>query len=393
MRCNAHFVVFSFVAVLVVFAQSTKQRGGSTAFASRAWSNSTNICGANITLGQAVVHAVNLSFPGLEAARTAAAVGDLNTACNEIAAYFQNSNTSAWLRIPDVPPGTGRVGGNTDKMVDSDYFFLSGVSTGAVVPRNADGGLDWLNKGPRGDVEFMNCLNRHDSFVNLLKAYRATGNPIYTEYFNDLVVDWVTHLPCPNADNASQSATSSAPTSSAPCVPAGLDGATCSWVPKEQLTQVCVTGTMESPWRSLEMGIRLNAQWPIAFFGFQRAIEFSVSARVLMLLAVAEHNAALLVDGGHPGQGTPNWEMTQWQGLATAAVAFPELRNASQLLRQSLDYLEQLLEKSVYPDGIETEEASGYDMGTARDFFNTMLVRTVVWLGGDNTCTEYRCCL
>ena len=368
MWCNANAVAFV-VAVLVVFAQSTQ--GGSRG-AAPPFSNSTNICGTNNTLGQAVVHAVNLSFPGLEAVRTAVAAGDLNTACNELAAYYQNSNTSAWLRIPDVTPGTGRVGGNTDKMVDSDYFYLSGVSTGAVVQRNADGGLDWLDKGPRGDVEFMNCLNRHDSFVNLLKAYRATGNSIYPQYFNDLVVDWVMHLPCPNADNVSQSA------STAPCVPAGLNGTTCSWMAK-QSTQVCMTGTMESPWRSLEMGIRMNAQWPIGFFGFQGASEFSVSARVLMLQAVAEHTAALLVDGGHPGQGTPNWEMTQWQGLATAAVAFPELRNAGQLLQQSLDYLELLLENSVYPDGIETEEASGYDMGTAKDFFNTMLVRTVLW--------------
>lgn len=41
----------------------------------------------------------------------------------------------------------------------------------------------------------------------------------------------------------------------------------------------------------------------------QGADEFSTSARVLMVLAVGEHNAALVVDGGHPGKGTENWEV------------------------------------------------------------------------------------
>jgi len=43
---------------------------------------------------------------------------------------------------------------------------------------------------------------------------------------------------------------------------------------------------MESPWRVLECGIRLTGAWPSTFFGFQRAKEFSVSARVLMVLGM-----------------------------------------------------------------------------------------------------------
>jgi hypothetical protein len=46
--------------------------------------------------------------------------------------------------------------------------------------------------------------------------------------------------------------------------------------------------------------------------------------------------------------------------------------------------LETLLVNGVYPDGVETEMASGYDMGTAGDFFNTLQVRKgmdngIVW--------------
>jgi hypothetical protein len=118
-----------------------------------------NICGVNKTLGLAVLDALNLTFPGLEAVAAAGAAGDLDGACEALATYYQNSNTSAWLRYPAVTPGTGRVGpgSNVDNVVDHDIFYLGGVTTTAKVPRNADGGLDWLDKGPRNDVEFMNC--------------------------------------------------------------------------------------------------------------------------------------------------------------------------------------------------------------------------------------------
>jgi hypothetical protein len=159
-----------------------------------------------------------------------------------------------------------------------------------------------------------------------------------------------------------------------PCVPAGLPGTPCSWAAELTPTsQACATGTMESPWRSLEMGIRTSGIWPVAFFGFQQAgANFSTSARVLFLLAVSGHNAALVVDGGHPGHGTPNWEITQWTGLVSSSVTFPELRNTTGLRDYALKELLLILSETVYPDGVETEMASGYDMVTAGDFFNTL---------------------
>ena len=141
----------------------------------------------------------------------------------------------------------------------------------------------------------MNCINRHDSFTYLLEAWQATGNPIYPRYFDALVKDWVLHLPCPDALSGG-----------ATCVPLGLPGNTCSWLDLKSPTALaCATGTMESPWRSLEMGIRMQTAFPNAFFGFQGSADFSTSARVLLVLAASEHNAALVADGGHPGRGTP----------------------------------------------------------------------------------------
>ncbi len=266
-----------------------------------------NICGSNATIGTAVVRALNLTYPGLEAVAAAASAGDLNTACEALASYYKTSNTSTWLRIPALAPGSGLAGGAADLIVFNDTFYFSGVATQARIPRNPDGGLDWLNKGPHNDVEFMNCLNRMtDGWPELLGAWVATGNPVYPRYFDAMVRDWVEHLPCPDA-------LSHAPT----CVPLGLPGTPCSWAAPVG-SQRCATGTMESPWRSLEMGIRTGSSWPQAFFAFQDSDAFSTDARVLTVLGMAQHNAALAADGGHAGHGTPNWEMTQWQGLVVS---------------------------------------------------------------------------
>jgi hypothetical protein len=206
------------------------------------FATAANICGSNATIGTTVIAALNLSYPGLEAVQGFAKQGDLNSACEALAEYYRSANTSWWNRVPPVTPGNGTVGGQTDAMVFHDIFYLAGVDISAQVPRNAAGGLDWLDKGPRNDAEFMNCLNRHDSFVYTLSAWRATGNPVYSSYFNSLITDWATHLPCPDALS---------PTGQA-CVPLGLPGTPCSWGPKDTPgAQACKTGTMESPWRSL----------------------------------------------------------------------------------------------------------------------------------------------
>ena len=83
---------------------------GCLASVGAAVSDDANICGRNATIGAAVVRAMNLSWPGLEAAKSAADQGDLNGACNAIAGYYRNSTSTSWERIGPVAPGTRLVG-------------------------------------------------------------------------------------------------------------------------------------------------------------------------------------------------------------------------------------------------------------------------------------------
>eukprot|EP00947_MAST-08B_sp_MAST-8B-sp1_P002226 g2226.t1 len=312
----------------------------------------TNICGENPILASAVLNAVNLSWPGLQKVAAAVRRGnssdDNDEACSLLAEYYRTSNGSRWLRLPSTPaPSSRRAGGDADDLVESDVFHLSGVGEVAKVPRNADGGIDWTYQGPKSDPEFMNCLNRHDSFVRLLGAWNATGNPVYAKYFSALVEDWVVHLPCR----------------------AGVSRS--GWRPGPgQWDKPCATGTMESPWRVLEAGIRPGGPWPPAFFGFQQSPDFTVSARALMVLGFSEHNAVL--NGPGRSAGTPNWAIGQWAGLITSCAALPELKGCAALMTTAFEELEGWLDREVYPDGVETEESFGYGMWTAESFFNTI---------------------
>jgi hypothetical protein len=341
-----------------------------------------NVCARNSTIGHAVLGGMNLSFAGLEAAAAAAAAGDLGAACDAVAAYYRTGNSTAWLRLPPVAAGTALHGGAVDAMVFNDTFGGFPSPPGPVqLTRNEDGGLQWQWWGPDHDDEFMNVMNRHAYFGTLLAAWNATGNGAYARFFGETASDWVLHLPCNRAvaawANTSSTSTAAAAAVAAasaaavsPCSPFGCTGSAaqcsagrvCRW--EQGAGGPCATGTFESPWRSLEMGIR-GSLWPAAFFGFQQAPGFSTDARVLMLLGMAQHVAALLADGGHPGRGTVNWEMQQWSGLLTIAASFPELAGAQAAAAMALEYLSALLESGVYPDGVETEMASGYDMGTA----------------------------
>ena len=92
---------------------------------------------------------LNLSYPGLEAAKVAVASGDHASACKVVATYYSEAKSASWLRHPSPPPGTALAGGEVDEvMVNDTYDFYGEIGR---VPRNSDGGLDWFFRGPVDD--------------------------------------------------------------------------------------------------------------------------------------------------------------------------------------------------------------------------------------------------
>eukprot|EP01051_Picozoa_sp_SAG22_P022132 SAG22_NODE_5182_length_1068_cov_1.867905_2_plen_206_part_00 len=121
--------------------------------------------------------ALNLSYPGLEAVQAAVAAGDRGAACNALAAYYAAPKHAPWLRHAAPAVGTALAGGAVDAtMLNDTYDFYGEVGK---VPRNPDGGLDWYNRGPVDDDEFMFALNRMVAWEQFLGAWLSTGNPQY----------------------------------------------------------------------------------------------------------------------------------------------------------------------------------------------------------------------
>lgn len=258
---------------------------------------------------QGLFAALDLARPGLEGARDAADRGDWPGACGALLKYYEEGDTSAWLRVPRREPGDECVPA-ADAILD-DTFTLYEVT--AKVPRRSDGGLDWGYNGPEGDREWGWGLNRHPWAGALLDAYEKTGNAAYIARYDSLVRDWVASNPYPGKASSTPQ------------------------------------------WRGLEAFFRV-VSWSEAFFGLQEVPEFTPAARILVLSSIPEH--AHFARNFHAGGG--NWITMELRGLATAAVCWPEFRESEAWLRYAADTLTRTMGKQVYPDGAQTELTCSY---------------------------------
>jgi hypothetical protein len=293
------------------------------------------VAGASLTLGgdvsnscqavcseypvrvQKLFAALNLDHPGLEQTKASVAAADLPAACEALLRYYREGPNAAWLRGGAPAPGAGRDAG-ADAILNDTFSFQSLT---ARQPRRADGGLDWLHRGPQNDVEWANMLNRHYGLVSLLQAWKRTGNAAYARGIDSLLRDWLLANP--------------------------------------------YTGklTTAPPWRSLETGLRLRDTWPQLFFGLQPAESFSPATRILMLASIPDH-----ADSCIRLHGEGNWYLMELNGLAHAAACWPEFRDATNWLDTAISAIVPELKKQVYPDGVHNEMSLGYHHVAANNF-------------------------
>ncbi len=257
--------------------------------------------------------ALDLDRPGLEKVRAAAGKEDWPAACEALVAYYRDGKTADWLRVAAPAPGDKRVP-PADAILD-DTFTIQAVT--AKQPRRKDGGLDWSHTGPNRDNEWAWLLNRHDCFVQLLGAWRRTGNPEYARGFDRIVRDWV----------------------------------------------VSNQYGKGHAWRSLETGLRMRAAWPRAFYGFQASGEFTPAARILMLSSIPDH-----ADTCVNRHGGGNWFLMEMMGLANAATCWPEFRDSAKWFDFAIKGITPEMKRQVCPDGVHREMSAGYHHVAAANF-------------------------
>jgi len=197
-----------------------------------------------------------------------------------------------------------------------DNVFSMGEVVCELATRRDGNGIDWQHKGPTGDIEWAFTLNRHRYFVDLYLAWVRTGNAIYPAKVDEHLADWLEHNPTP-----------------------------------DEYAHTPV-------FRELEVALRLGGAWVIAFYGLLTAESLSDATRIRMLHSIATQGDYLQ----QHHKWHPNHLLMEMNGLAMAAVAWPEIKNAKQWLDYAAEHMLRQPDAQVYPDGAQTELTVGYHL-------------------------------
>ena len=196
---------------------------------------------------------LDTELPALAQVRSACRSGDLVTAGRRLLDHYRQSGNGAWLRgrLGVHDPGGFDAGPTLEALADdtvADVYLLQGVRGGAR--RDAEGRLDWLYRGPKGDREWALFTNRHFVLLALQKGHASYRKPEYIEYMNGFLTDWIdANFPPPEG-------------------------------PDEY--------AMPEPWQPMSTASRLLQVWPQLFYYFLDEPLFADSTRLLMRSTIHE---------------------------------------------------------------------------------------------------------
>lgn len=268
---------------------------------------------------------LDLTRPDLAAVSNAAARADWPAATAAFAGHLRTRAKPRW----DVDPFAV---GRTPK-------YHNGTAADALAHKLHSIGIPW-QFGDRIDWTFNPTtqpgspwpvnhewtwqLSRHTAWVELARAYHATGDEKYAAEFAAQLKSWIHDCPVPvgKADNR-----------------AG------------------------SRWRTIEAGIRTGSVWPVIWPRILAAKSIDDATLVLMTKSWVEH-ARYLTEFHASG----NWLTMEANGLFHVGALFPEFRDAAAWRATALERLTAELDIQVYPDGAQIELAPGYHGVSLRNF-------------------------
>lgn len=257
--------------------------------------------------------ALNLDWPGMQAAKASYLAGDIGAAKSALADYFRKRTKPTYFPLSSIK----RDQNTPTEIRDADNacrHIFRGGAVDAYKPVPMGDNINWSLE-PVGDREWTWSLNRHYSWISLGLAYLATDDEKYARCFSELLADWVRKNP----------------------VLAKSGG---SGVPS---------------WRTIEAGIRMNAHWLRAYQLFLQSDSFTTEARILFYKSLIEHARFLMAN---PSGG--NWLTMEMNGLATVGIMFPEFKESGTWREFALTRLDSELNRQVYPDGAQTELTTSY---------------------------------
>jgi hypothetical protein len=231
------------------------------------------------------------------------------------------------LDAPGIPAG---LFAEADAALGNTFRLNERRETIATKP---DGGLDWTDRGSRGDKENAWMLNRHMFLPVLAEAWRQSGDQRYREKLNTLWLDWVVSNPYPGRL------------------------------------------TFSAQWRPLEVARRVMNSWIHVFFG---SGALDPETRLLVLSSIPEHGDSLR---HHASFWGGNHLISEKIALLSLAAAWPEFRESGDWREYAVERASAEILRQTYPDGSYKELSNHYQRVV---LVNAMTLLQLLEWSGDN---------
>ncbi len=195
----------------------------------------------------------------------------------------------------------------------------------------------WLDNKYRTN-EYLWQLNRMDWWQNLLAAYALTGKAEYGKRVVEELLDWIREVKRPHLDGAD--------------------------LPAMQKNFHSL-----SPWRTLEVGIRLHKSWRLVMEHLLGSEIFPLEALEQFVISVYEQAEVLaeLSPQFFP-EADHNHYVMENLGLLWASSYFPEFKQSKQWREQAERELERCIRVQMTDDGAHIEGCPMYHNGCMRWF-------------------------
>jgi len=212
---------------------------------------------------------------------------------------------------------------------------------------------------PVNDNEYVWVLNRMEHWVTLLQAYLLEDNGAYAEKVVSELYDWVEKCPRPE-------------------IPAGLD-------------EMYEEFDSPTPWRSLEIGMRMFKTWPSILTYLAGTPYFSEELLEIYAISVYEHSEVLrTVSPEFYPDADHNHYLMEMLGLYVAMVAFPEFKVSDKWKQFGKHELERCASAQITEGGGQIEGCPHYHNETMYYFY---LAEMTAQNDGTNFSEDYRALL
>ena len=259
---------------------------------------------------------LNLNYPGLKKVKKAVKLKDFDAARAFYIEYLRSRKRPVWLfNWHDFDNKKVHIENYDTRYADR---ISNNVLTSCNIEYDFGNTINWsINPTEPYYKEWTWQLSRHPYWIELGKAYWATGDEKYAKAFVRQARSWIIENPKPDD----------------------------------------LYNKDYSRWRTLEAGIRMRDAWIESFYRFLPSPHFDDETVLMFVKSIYEHGEHLMANHCEVGNNRFAMEMS---GLYKVAVMFPEFRESPSWEKYAGQSLYEEAERQFYPDGAQKELAPGY---------------------------------